>query len=84
MAKQEFYKFCTFRQETDEGYIETASWIPEEGASVGKSMRLQDPITKEWKEGFWTVVIVNPTTLSKQKVKERINIMRKYRSATDV
>jgi len=83
MAK-EFYKQCTLIQKSDTGVTKVVTWIPEEGAEINKTMKLKDPISKEWKEGRWTVKIVGTQRLSSQAIKERIRIARKYRASTDI
>lgn len=84
MAKEEFYKQCVLRQETKDGSIsQTTSWIPEEGAEIGKTMKLKNPMTKVWKEGRWEVVSVGEKRLSGKSVRERIRIGRKYMATTD-
>lgn len=85
MAKEEFYKQCVLKEEGNSSSEKTTiSWIPEKGAEVGKTMKLQDPISKKWSENRWEVISVGTQRLAASVIKERVRIARRYREATDV
>jgi hypothetical protein len=84
MAKEEVYRQCVLTRETETGVAETTSWIPSEKISVGSTLKLQDPVTKEWSDDRWTVKSMGEAEKSASQIKERIRIARKYMKSTDI
>ena len=72
-----YYKQCRLLR----GNELLTTWLPEEFASVGKSLRLKNART--W-EGGWTVVRVDGPRLSEEYISEHSRDFLHQREASDI
>lgn len=87
MSKDVPYRQCFLRRQTDDGVVETTTWLPErhKGTAIEPGVRLSltEHISGDEVEGVWEVVSVSETTKTAADAHRRAHMWTKYRQATD-
>ena len=77
------YKQCKLARKTEQGKVETTSWLPLQFAKKSKVLKLQDRDSKEWTDG-WVVKKVYAIRLKEEEVLKREDDYRTQRETSDV
>jgi hypothetical protein len=83
MARDKFYRQCTLERTEGKSKIRVVTWIPEEGAELGKTMRIKPHYSDKWNKGRYECVSVGKARKSESDVKKRMAADRKYIKNTD-
>ncbi len=83
--RQELFKQCELTKPAGDGVgvARMVSWIPARIALVNRRVRLKDPETGDWTDG-WTVVYAAPATLPAKVLERQSRDHLKTRRASDV
>ena len=80
---RDMFKQCELTKPLDGGLARMVSWIPERIARAGAVVRLKDPETGDWTEG-WTVQNVTEPAMPASMLERQSRDHLRTRAASDV
>lgn len=80
MSKTNYYRQCRLTKPTENGVLQTVSWIPEKYAVVGRSLRLKNR-SDEWEDG-WNVAEAGETRLDERHLPDYHSEIKNHRKRT--
>ncbi len=82
MSKIVYFKHCRLNKKCDVGHLEKITWIPEEFAMIGKTIKIRDEEDHNtWSDG-WKVTFASETRLAENMLPDYHKGIRGHRDHT--